>query len=543
MKKLISLLLAMVMILALFAGCGSSSATEESEEEPESAETTDTATEVNASGLPDSYPLLCDDGSLSLSMYQSMVPILTDIEDFNDLYFWQEVSSRTGVTLEWQMVSFTVAEEQLNLLIAADDLPNIVCTAQYYTDGISSAVENDVFADIADYLEDYAPDYLEIVSQDDVYPVVFDDNGSIVYFYEIGSEEFPPNNGVFLRGDLLAEQGLDIPVTYDEYEETFLALKNAYDMEAPIYYDSSSYPDWIASGLNVSMDFSLDADGNCIYGPVEDNFREYLQIMNRWYEEGLLYQDFYSVSESDSSLVDYMSSGKSAVAFQYCETIGTVELSGEGEYFSAGYLPRENEDDEIHLSSGIDTKVLTSRCWGIGANSTEEEIQTACMLMNYFYTEEGALLLNYGVEGLSFEYQDDGTPWYTDLIIDNPDGLTQTQAMITYIGWNVPGSADYTKYNVSALTDWAEFVEVWGEADNAWAMPQVSLSVEEEEAYSAVSTDVETYLEEAVARFIIGDLDIDDDAAWENYLEYMNSLGVNTMIEVYSAALERFNER
>ena len=163
------------------------------------------------------------------------------------------------------------------------------------------------------------------------------------------------------------------------------------------------------------------------------------------------------------------------------------------------------------------------------------------MMMNYFYTPEGALLANYGVEGQSFEYREDGTPWYTDLILDNPDGLSMTQALCYYVGYMVPCDCDYTVYNIASLTTWSDFVDAWGTADNSWRFPDVSLTAEEQEEYAAASADVETYLDETLIQFIIGDLDVDDDAVWQEYLDAMDSLGVGTMIDIYEAALSRYN--
>lgn len=556
-KRLLSLLLVLILLAALFSGCGSS-ASDSSEEETETADSTSGETEApedadteDTTGLPEDYPLLCDDGSITLTVFTADNTLLAGLmETYSDLYWWQELSERTGVSFDWNMAASASAEEQFNLLIAADDLPNLVCTGNYYSDGISSAVEDEIFVDLSGYLADYAPDYLEVISQEDVYPAVTDENGSIIFFYEIGFEEYAPNSGVFLRGDLLEEQGLDVPVTYEEYEEMLLALKTAYDIEAPVYFEfesfsgSTDFGKWLSSGQYVQMSFSLDADGNCIYGPIEDGYREYLSIINRWYEEGLLYSDFYSITDSLNNMLEYFDTGKSIMFSNYCEWMGMISLDDEDGYLVPGYLPRVNEDDELHLTDGIDKKVQTGTGYGIGPNSTEEEIQTICMLMNWFYTEEGALFANYGVEGVTFEYDEDGNPWYTELITDNPDGLSLTQALFTYIGYKIPAHADYAKYNIVASTTYAEFVELWSSSvDNAWDMPQVSLTAEEQEDYSAVSTDVTTYLDETIVKFITGDMDVDDDSVWQEYLDTLDALGVNTMIEIYSAALERYNSR
>ena len=169
-----------------------------------------------------------------------------------------------------------------------------------------------------------------------------------------------------------------------------------------------------------------------------------------------------------------------------------------------------------------------------------EEIQLACMFMNYLYTDEGALLLNYGTEGVSFEYQEDGTPWYTDLILNNPDGLTQMQAMISYACYYSPGKADATKYNISAVTLYSDYTDVWIETDNDYAMPPVILTVDEQDAVNEVNGDIRTYLDEVIIKFYINDLDPNDDAVWQEYLDTMDQLGVQQMIEAYEAAYERF---
>ena len=567
MKKLIAMLLAVFLAVGMFAGCGNSGASASAEADTTSAESAENAEnaenaeeedpaaaqeieipevaeEADYSAFPESYPLLCEDGSVTITGFQSTNPNMTDLmNDYNDLVWWQEVSELTGLSFEWSMASSASAEEQFNLLVAASDLPALVGTANYYSDGITSAIENDVFVDLSEYMETYAPDYLATIAQPDVYPAVTDDNGSVMAFYQIGMEEFVPNNGVFLRGDLFEEQGIEIPETYNQYEEALLTLKDAYDLEAPIFHYTDNNG-WLSGGENVKMGFSLDADGNCIYGPATEAYRTYLQRANKWYSEGLIYHDFYVIPDGQNIgyMVDYMSSGKSVVTFGYCEFAGMIQLE-EGQYFSAGYIPRNNEGDEVHLTEGVDRKVATSVAYGISTNATEEETELLCMMMNYFYTEEGALFANYGVEGQTFEYDENGNPWYTELITNNPDGLTQTQALLTYIGYMVPCYADYTKYNISTLTTWADFVEAWGAADNAWDMPQVSLTTAEQETYSAKASDVETYLDETLIKFIIGDLDINDDAVWEGYLADLDSLGLGDMIDVYSAALERFNAR
>lgn len=558
MKKIIAMLLALSMVLILAAGCGNTAASVASgqtgsnleQETPQNAP--DPATETEETGsqaepaetvsdkLPDNYPMISEEGMV-MTAFQSTNPNLSDlVNDYGELPWWQEVAARTGISFEWTMASWASVEEQFNLLIAANDMPNLSLTANYYDDGITSAVENEVFVNLKDYLDEYAPDYKAVVEREDVYPATHDMDGNIIAFYQIAEEEFTPNNGVLFRGDLLEAEGLELPVTYEEYETVLNALKDAYGMASPIFH----YPDnsqWLSAGKGVKTEFSLNGAGEAVYGPVTDAYREYLSIANRWYEEGLIYKDFYTIPDGQNInyLVEKMSTGESIVTFAYCEFANMIALD-EGQYFVAGYIPRDDASEQVHLTEGVDSKIGLGKAYAIGPNSTEEQIQALCMMMNYFYTEEGALLANYGVEGVAFDYREDGTPWYTDLILNNPDGLTMTQALCFYVGYMVPCDCDYTVYNIASLTTWADFVDAWGTADNAWRFPDVSLTAEEQENYAAAAADVDTYLDETLIKFVIGDLDVDDDAVWQEYLDTMDSLGSGTMIEIYEAALERY---
>ena len=494
--------------------------------------------EIDTSFLPEDYPML-DDGSTPLSIFQETNPMMgLDVETYGELPFWQELASRTGVVLDWNMISFASSQEQFFLLVAANDLPNIV-PMSYYTEGTTKAIEDEIFVNIAGYLEDYAPHYYQLTQRKDVHSMVYDQDGNAVAFYEVADEQFPPNNGVFLRGDLLEEQGLEVPKTYDEYEDVLLKLKSAYDMEAPLYYYNMAQC-VLTAGKGIRDTFTLTPEGEVIYGPITDQWRECMEIIRGWYDNDLIYKEFFAVPSGMeiNYMVEHVASGKSAFSYGYCEFAGMITLSDPDGYLAPGHLPRENHDDQVHISDGVDD--LISRGYALGPNSTEEEIQLACMFFNYLYTDEGALLSNFGVEGESFEYDENGEPWYTDLIINNPDGLTQTQALVYYTGYFFPCHADLIKYNISTVTNWADFVEVWASADNTLSLPTLTLTQDEQEEYSKLYNDVDTYMDETVTKLEIGDLDVYDDAVWQEYLDTMDSLGAGRMLEIYRAAYDRY---
>ncbi len=67
-----------------------------------------------------------------------------------------------------------------------------------------------------------------------------------------------------------------------------------------------------------------------------------------------------------------------------------------------------------------------------------------------------------------------------------------------------------------------------------------NFTIDENDELSALKTDVVTNCHNVYrAKFIEGTLDVDDDAVWNQYLEEMQSAGLEDLIAIYQAALDR----
>lgn len=54
-------------------------------------------------------------------------------------------------------------------------------------------------------------------------------------------------------------------------------------------------------------------------------------------------------------------------------------------------------------------------------------------LCDYMYTTDGILLANYGVEDVTFTYNAEGKPEFTDLIMNNPDGYSYRDSVALHV--------------------------------------------------------------------------------------------------------------
>ena len=160
--------------------------------------------------------------------------------------------------------------------------------------------------------------------------------------------------------------------------------------------------------------------------------------------------------------------------------------------------------------------------------------------MDYFYSEEGAANYLLGTEGVSYIKEADGTLTQTELISNNPDGLSQEQALLRYSlssgGQNPSMATDNTfkggetyPTSLKGTENMRPYLpeEVW------FAFPWTA---EQSAVIAQVKPDIDTVITEFEAKFITGELDIDAD--WQSYQDTLKTAGVEKYIATYQEALE-----
>ena len=162
--------------------------------------------------------------------------------------------------------------------------------------------------------------------------------------------------------------------------------------------------------------------------------------------------------------------------------------------------------------------------------------------LDYKYGEEGHMLFNFGVEGVSYEMKD-GYPTYTDEVMKNPDGLSITQAMSKYnlASYSGPFVQD-RRYieQYSALPQQKAAIETWMNAENDRLMPIISPTAEESTRYASIMNDINTYYEEMVNKFIMG---VEPISGFDQFVQTVQGMGIEEALQIQQAALDRFNSR
>lgn len=457
----------------------------------------------------------------------------------------------TGVTIDFIEVSNGAESENFNLMLAGGDYTDIIYNfGKLYTGGMDSAVENDIIVDLTEYF-DVTPCYESILLSDDsVRKTVTSDEGVVGAFYSVYASTPYLTTGLTIRGDWLEELGLESPRTYEDYENVLLAFKNAYDPAYPLYLPSCGTLTELTKGYAFSYSVAGDnvtlfaaRNGNVIFSPVCDEFRDYLTMMHDWYEKGLISKDFATDGDwmfMHSQYQSMMANGDTGIvslgAGLYSEFVNVGRDVDENYRLEGIVNPRLNEGDQVgETPSARASDAIFS------ITDANGKASLACQWCDFWYTQEGSMLSGYGIEGESYRLDDMGKPEYTDYVLNND--TYSDRSMKNYYSFNTCSLVDPEK-NLSGVSDAGlAAAELWSsdpasDTFQSISMTTLSLTPDESTQYGIICADAQTYCLENVLKFINGDKSIEAD--WDSYVAELQAMGVAEAVEIVQSAYDRY---
>ena len=535
-KRVLAVFLATAMVTSVLSGCGNNKEGDSSLRVPVAEEGVVYDGTVK---LP-----LCEEKETLTIFMTSDANFFTIYNDYNQSEFFQEMERRTNVHIEFEVPPSGEETTAFNLMISSGNLTDMICMPYMYPDGMDAAIDDGYYLDLTPYLDTYLYHYNEIRKTNDIFMKnTVTDSGRCAYISILNTEQQGPWVGMQIRQDWLDELGLKTPVTYDDLEYVLTQFKEKKGCYAPLALSSNGNYVFgeLSSGFGTTGDF-INKNGKVVAGFATDEWRAYLTKMNDWYKKGLIDPDFMTHSPFfvDTELA---TTGSSGVWYSMYTMASLYELSmPEGARVKALACPKLNEGDTTHIRIA-DTYIANG---GLAINAKSDKAALAMKWVDYLFSDEGAALANYGIEGKTFNFVD-GKPVYTDDILNNKDGLSVTQAMIVkaLVPSQIPSHYDWTRELVVVSPEDIESYDIWARPDELddWVMPSgVSLTADENIEYAKYYTDIQTYFKETSLKFISGVLDINSDE-WDKYIATLESMNLNRCVEIKQAGLDRYLAR
>lgn len=498
----------------------------------------------------------------------------TDQRDTKMMKLWEEkMEEYLGVNLEitWQLIPWDDFRSNESVNLAAKDLADVNTYSQgelvndYGAQGVVLNIN-----EYADYMV-YYPTFVEGVvgGQEGIN----NPDGSSYVFWDgydndvnlAGAQSFA---AYAYRFDVLKKYDLKPAETWEEFKDLCAELKGLIDSgEVDAKYVLHNGASWMAFyrgfvGTFHTWDTLYWNGTEWAFGPIEDNFREMLTELHELYELGYINPEF----QTDDSADNEAENGE--VLIVPTNWAGSVQTwnaqSDEGIEWGLAYLPASDHGTAWKWGSKITGKNLgTTRTMGIIINAETEFPEWIVTMVDYQYSPDIYLMLNWGVEGEDWYLGEDGMRHYTDKYMAQPvsdrpqlladEGIMSSASARTGIPfvpqifstiaaygdtepwWNAEkGYYDGHYWYETAINGGVESISPFDRA------PVVNVPTETSTARASLKSACETYAKTESVKFIKGELDITDDAVWEAYVEGLKSQfkGFDDIIEAQNAGTD-----
>ena len=326
------------------------------------------------------------------------------------------ITEATGVTLDTLYPS-DVEEKTVELMIATGELPDLI-----FAKGDSDIlIEQGALIDLSDLIDEYGPHIKALYGDEYEKLQSSRENPAIYQLYcgKVQDEALTSSGTAQLQWAVLAFNDYRIPYTLEEYGDMIREYKARHlniDGQTTIgitlsvtdwhWYTTLANPSgYIANGAIDNGQWIVSDDYKVQYKHMVGGQKEYYRWLNRMYDEKVLDQEFAIQTHED--YLEKIASGRVLglldADWDYTTAENTLKAAGRYERTYAG-LP-------VTIDSSVKCASLAPQglnTWGIGITTACKDPVRAIQFLDWLCTEEAQILVNWGIEGVNYYYDEDG---------------------------------------------------------------------------------------------------------------------------------------
>ncbi len=485
--------------------------------------------------------------------------VLTSDTDIGALY-----AEETGVSFQIEHLVGDV-QTKIGTMIAGGEYPDVLVADTE----IDKVVDAGGFIDLTDLIEEHGPNIKEVYGP--YLNLMTDEDGSI-YFLPFSPQvgEFVPNpvidQGAFwIQQRVLKEFDYPEMTTLDEYFDLIRQYAEKYPNEDLTGFTSLTH-DWrffaITNPANHLAGFPNDGAVMVDMETLEtddwhnnEEMKRWMQSLNELYLDGL-YDETSFVNNYDQYLAK-LTSGKVLGYFDYGWQVNQATQNlrsagnGDFEYFPLPIVFEEGITDQyIDPPSFIHNR-------GIGITTSAENPERIIQFFDYLLEEQNQIRNQWGIEGLTYEVDENGRYYRTQEQIEQlRDNQYKQDVGLTYFEYYWPmwsqtstlsdGNAhspgrqpevaqlDFTEAELEALSQYGvnTFSEMFAApADRPW-YPAWSIALEQGSQEQVYEQRREDIVKRYLPRLVLAE-EGQFESEWESYLSEFDGLDYTEQYEEY----------
>lgn len=343
----------------------------------------------------------------------------------------QALTEATGVKLKTDYpVSST--DQKVALMIAEQNYPDMI----YAKGDAGSLIEAGALIDLTDLIEQYGPNIKKMYGEE-LDKLKYSEEDPSIYqlsSYSMGGTVYKNSGTAQVQWALLKENDYKVPETTAEFEE----MLRSYLANHPTNGDgldmiglTLSAADWhwmitlgnpagyIAEGAPDNGQWLIDENYNAIYKFRSEKIREYFKWLNKLYNDGILDHEFATQTHED--YIAKIASGRVVALldtdWDYSDGEKILVADGKLDLTYAG-IPLTVEKD-TKAPSLMYQGLTTGQ--GVGITTACKDPVAAIKFIDYICSDEGQVLVNWGVKDVNYFVDEEGHRYRTEEEIAEAD--------------------------------------------------------------------------------------------------------------------------
>ena len=540
MRKVLSVILLLCVLLGMFSGCQQ---TAEDAPEP-TTQMQNIFTEPEPFKNTDIYPLTAD------RTYTIATP-RADAGNMDVMKLWQRV---VGLDIQWQRMAGNQVSEALQDGTSPD--------AYYFMNGVSKKTIYEMgsegrLVNFLDYLE-LMPNFRSYLAKDpDILACAISPDGKLYTLPQISNTTTVSGNLLYLRTDMLEQAGwTEAPKTTEDFLRFAKDIQLVYQSDPEYYavvgadsgamnWDSGTFATFLFPSFGELMQagMTFEGEGEIILGGSTEQYKHYLAFMNELYESGAFYRDIWNADDGIAKAK--IASNKCAVTNVASNLTADNFESGNVDMVLLEPLTSPHYDQKHWLPAStynFSVNMISTTCI---------EVEPLIRWMDSFYaTKDNPLNPEGTVWGVS--------PWLGELGVDyTVDEATGTYALLPHEDYGIPSQwqSANTYGNAIGLGEFMYInasgtgleVKSRGTVENLMPyavdmlrLTSLPMTAEQQDIYAQYWHGISAYIDNQSKKFITGEWDTDKD--WDRYLHDLEEKGLAEMIGLYQEVLKNYRE-
>ncbi|MDO5519690.1 MAG: extracellular solute-binding protein [bacterium] len=335
----------------------------------------------------------------------------------------KQITRKTGVTLNIDS-PVNSDEKRVKRMIASGEYPDFL-----YAKGESqSLIEAGALMDLTELIDQYGPNIKKLYG-DEFQKLKYSKGNPGIYLlssWQVGGEIVSTSGTAQLQWAVLKENQYVIPKTLYMYEKAIRTYMNKYQtingkdtigislccsdwhwyttLSNPAGFIANGSPDngqWIIENSTYKANYKTSYKGQ----------KEYFKWLNQMYLEGILDPEF--ATQTNEEYLEKIAEGRVLgimdADWHYAGAVASLKASNQYERTYASLPVTMN--DTIKCASLQKQGLKTG--WGIGITKACKDPVRVIQFIDYLCSEEGQILLNWGIEGIHYFVDEEGKRYRT----------------------------------------------------------------------------------------------------------------------------------